>query len=180
MAKQLKQILASQVFETIKDREGAVFVNVAPMTVELSTRFRTFLDEKAGGARLRFIHNRTARKAFEQAGWPAEVAGVLKGPTAIIFGGEGTAKIAKSLTEWSRTDKTLVVKGAVAEGEYFDGKAVGTTLAKLPDKDTMRAMLLSAVLGPARALAVLAQAPGASLARALQARVDQDAVPAQA
>jgi large subunit ribosomal protein L10 len=173
MAKVLKQLLASQVVEAVRGADGAVFVNVAPMTVELSTRFRDFLAKRAGGARLRVLHNRTAKKALEQVGWPARLADVLRGPTAIIYGGEGPTGIAKSLTEWVRTDKTLVVKGAVAEGEFYDAKAVTATLARMPDKRTLRAMLLSGVLGPARGIATAVAAPGASIARALQARIDQ-------
>jgi large subunit ribosomal protein L10 len=173
MAKVLKQLLASQVVAAVRDHDGAVFVNVAPMTVEVSTRFRDFLAKKAGGARLRILHNRTARKALEQVGWPAKVGDVLRGPTAIIYGGDGPAIIARSLTEWVRQDKTLVVKGAVAEGEFYDAKGVTGTLARMPDKRTLRAMLMAGVLAPARGIAVAVSAPGASIARALKARIDQ-------
>jgi large subunit ribosomal protein L10 len=178
MAKQLKQMLAAQVLSAMKGADGAVFVNVSPMTVETSSRFRTFLKTKAGGARLRVLHNRTARHALTSAGWPASISKVLKGPTAVIYGGDGTAGIAKSLTEWTRTDKTLVVKGAIAEGEYYDAKAVTATLAKMPNKQTLRAMIAGVVSSGARGLAVTIAGPGAALARVLQARIDkQGSVP---
>jgi large subunit ribosomal protein L10 len=173
VAKVLKSLLASQVLDALGGADGAVFVNVAPMTVEVSTRFRTFLAQKAGGARLRVLHNRTAKKALEKAGWPKKVGEVLRGPTAIIFGGEGPTTIAKSLLEWVRQDKTLVVKGAVAEGEFFDAKAVTASLARMPDKRTLRAMMLGAIQGPGRGIAAVLAAPAASLARAIQARIDK-------
>jgi large subunit ribosomal protein L10 len=173
MAKVLKQLLASQVAAAVRDVDGAVFVNVAPMTVEISTRFRDFLAKRAGGARLRILHNRTAKKALQEAGWPAKLGDVLRGPTAIIYGGDGPAVIAKSLTEWVRTDKSLVVKGAVAEGEFYDARGVTGTLARMPDKRTLRAMMLAGVLGPARGLAIALSAPGASIARVLAARIDE-------
>ena len=172
MAKILKKMLASQVVASVKDADGAVFVNVSPMTVELSTRLRGFLATKAGGARLRVLHNRTAKAALKEVGWPEKVGDILKGPTAMVYGGEGANVIAKSLAEWSKQDKTLVVKGAIADGEFFDAKGVAA-LAKMPDKRTMRAMMLSGFLGSARGLATLIQAPGAGLARVLQARIDQ-------
>ena len=172
MAKVLKKLLASQVLSAVKDADGAVFVNVSPMSVELSTRLRGFLAAKAGGARLRVLHNRTAKAALKDKGWPAKVSDILKGPTAMVYGGEGATVIAKTLAEWSRQDKTLVVKGAVADGEFFDAKGVAA-LAKMPDKRTLRAMMLQGILGPARGLAVLLQAPGVGLARVLQARIDQ-------
>ena len=39
--------------------------------------------------------------------------------------------MAKTLVEWCRTDKAVVLKGAVSDGEFFDGKGV-QALAKLP------------------------------------------------
>lgn len=173
MAKQLKQMLASEVRDALTGIDGAVFVNTAPMTVELSSRFRAFLRKKAGGACLRVVHNRTARHALVAAGFPEKVAAFLKGPTAVIYGGDGPASVAKSLAEWVRTDKKLVVKGAIAEGEVYEGKAVTATLATMPDKNTLRAMLLGAISGPARGLAVVLSASAAGLARATKARIDK-------
>ena len=45
-------------------------------------------------------------------------------------------------------------------------------LADVPDRDTLNAMLLGAISGPARSLASLVAAPGGAMARVLQARVD--------
>ena len=171
MAKVLKQLLASQLLKAVHGSEGAIFVNLGPMTVEQNMRLRGFLRQKAGGARLRVLHNRTARVALKEAGYPSKVDSILKGPTAAIFGGEGAPAIAKTLMEWSRTDKNLVVKGGVSEGEFFDAKGVGV-LARLPDKKTMRAMLAGVVSAPARGIAGVLAAPGASLARVLMARID--------
>ena len=180
MAKILKKMLASQVLDAMKGTNGAVFVNVAPMSVELSTRLRGFLLQKAGGARLRVVQNRSARHALTSVGYPAKNADMMKGPTAVIFGGDGPTSIAKSLAEWVRQDKKLVVKGAVAEGEIYDGKAVTAVLAKMPDKNTLRAMLLGAISGPARGLAVVLGAAGAGVARATQARIDKQGFAADA
>jgi large subunit ribosomal protein L10 len=180
VAKVLKKLLAGQILDATKGVDGAVFVNVAPMTVEKSTRFRGFLRQKAGGAHLRILHNRTARQAFKEAGWPKKLADVLKGPTAMIYGGSGATGIAKSLGEWIRQDKTFVVKGAIAEGEFYDAKSVTTTLAKMPDKQTLRAMLLGAISAPARGLAVAIGASGAGLARVTKARIDKQGFAADA
>lgn len=171
MAKTLKALLASQLLDAVRGADGAIFVNLGPMTVEQNMRLRGILLHKVGGARLRVLHNRTARVAFREAGWPPTLEGILRGPTAAIFGGDGAASIAKTVVEWTRTDKAMVVKGGVAEGEFFDAKGV-VALARLPDKKTLRAMLAHAVAGPARGIAVATAAPGASLARALQARID--------
>jgi len=179
VAKQLKQLLAGELVKALAGVDGAVFVNVSPLTVEQNTRLRIHLEQKVGGAKLRVVQNRTARAALRQAGFPDKVAGVLKGPTAVVYGGEGTNSIAKSLTAYVRTEKTLVLKGAVAEGEYFDAKGVAA-LAKMPDKRTLRGMLASTIVGSGRGLAVVISAPGAGLARVLQARIDKQGFAADA
>lgn len=171
MAKVLKKLLAKQVKDAVVDSDGAIFVNLGPMTVEQNMRLRGILRTKAGGARLRVLHNRTAKVALKEAGWPAKVETILKGPTAAVFGGEGATKIAKTILEWARTDKGLVVKGGVADGEFFDAKGV-QALAKMPDKQTLRAMLAGAISGPARSIASVVAASGGGLARVLQARID--------
>jgi large subunit ribosomal protein L10 len=171
MAKSLKQMLARQLVASVKDADGAIFVDLGPMTVEANMRLRGLLRKKAGGARLRVLHNRTARVAFREVGWNEKVATILEGPTAAMYGGDGAAAIARTVVEWARTDKTIVLKGGLAEGEFFDGKGV-RALASMPDKQTMRGMLAGAIAGPARGVATIVAAPGASLARVLQARID--------
>ncbi len=170
-ASPLKRMLSTQLLRSLEGSQGAVFVDPGPMTVEQVTRFRTSLGQKAGGARMKIVHNRTARFAFREVGWPTTAEACLKGRTAVIFGGEGATAIARAVAEWARTDRKFVVKGAVAEGEFYDAKGV-QALAKMPDKQTLRAMLLGAISGPARGVAAVLDAHGSSLARVVKARAD--------
>jgi large subunit ribosomal protein L10 len=179
MSKQLKQLLAGQLVTALKGSDGAVFVNVAPLTVEQNSKLRNHLHAKVGGAKLRVLQNRTARAALKQIGFPDKIATVLKGPTAVVYGGEGANSIAKALADYVRTEKTLVLKGAVAEGEFFDAKGVGV-LAKMPDKRTLRAMLATGIISAGRGLATTIAGPGAGLARVLQARIDKKGFAADA
>ncbi len=92
------------------------------MTVEANQAFRRDLREKAGGATFQVIHNRTVRIALEKAFYgdePEVLDEMLKGPSAIVFGGDGPIPIAKVLREWKRKFKSLRVKGGVSEGEVL-------------------------------------------------------------
>lgn len=179
MSKKLKTLIADQLVKALSGAEGGVFVNVSPLTVEQNSKLRNHLHAKLGGAKLRVLQNRTARAALKQVGFPDKISTVLKGPTAIVFGGEGPTSIAKALTDYVRTEKTMVLKGAVAEGEFFDAKGVAV-LAKMPDKKTLRAMLAAGILGSGRGLATAIAAPGAGLARVLKARIDKGGFAADA
>lgn len=176
MAKALKRMIVAEYERELDGLDGVIVLDPGPMTVEASQEFRRDLREKAGGARLKIIHNRTGRLALEHALFgenPAALEEALSGPSAIVFGGDGPIPIAKVLREWKRKFKPLRVKGGVAEGEVLAANEVDG-LADLPDLPQMRGMLLSTVLGPARGIASSLQAVYGGIARALQARIDQD------
>ena len=177
MAKALKQMMVAEYERELDGLDGLILIDPGPMTVETNQQFRRELAEKAGGARLHIIHNRTGRLALTETLYgekPEALDEILVGPTAIVYGGDGPIPIAKVLREWRKKFKKLKVKGGVAEGEVLAAKEVDG-LADLPDQDQMRGMLLSTVLGPARGIASSLQAVYGGIARALQARIDQSA-----
>ena len=176
MAKALKRMIVAEYERELDGLDGVIVLDTGPMTVEANQEFRRDLREKAGGARLKIIHNRVGRLALERALYsqdPDALKEALHGPSAIVFGGDGPIPIAKVLREWKRKFKPLRVKGGVAEGEVLAASEVDG-LADLPDMPQMRGMLLSTVLGPARGIAASLQAVYGGIARALQARIDQE------
>lgn len=176
MAKALKRMMVTEYERELDGLDGVILIDTGPMTVEASEAFRHDLREKAGGARLKILHNRTGRLALGRTLFGEEstvLEEALSGPSAIVFGGDGPIPIAKVLREWKRKFKPLRVKGAVAEGEVLAADEV-EGLADLPDLPQMRGMLLSTVLGPARGIATSLQAVYGGIARALQARIDQE------
>ncbi len=175
MAKALKRMLADQLETALGGESGLLILDTGPMPVETAMALRGDLRQKAGGARLRILHNRTARVAMNRR-WFGEgdkaLSSYLTGPTAIAYGGDGPISIAKVVRDWSRKWKPLRVKGAVADGELMPA-ADAATLADMPDLPQLRAMLLGAVLGAPRGIAVSLSAVYGGIARCIQARVDQ-------
>ena len=186
MAKALKHMLASQLGEELeKSPSGLMVLDPGGMTVESVMAFRGDLREKAGGARLRVLHNRTARVAIREQGYDGDVEALnatLTGPSAVVYGGDGPIPIAKVVRDWSKKHKTLRVKGAVADGEVLlEGDA--QALADMPDLQQLKGMLAGLLLGSARGIATSLQAVYGGLARCIQARLDEggfagDAAPA--
>ena len=177
MAKALKRMMVAHYEQRLEGLDGVVVVDPGPMTVETVRAFRKDLAEKAGGARMHLLHNRTAKRAlgaglFQQR--PEALDEILKGPSAIVYGGDGPIPIAKVLREWRRKHKTLKLKGAVAEGDVFDA-ADAESLADMPDTPQLRAMILGALLGAPRGIATSLQATYAGIARAIKARIDKSA-----
>ena len=103
MAKALKHMLAAELEADLRENPGMLLVDPGPMTVEAVQGFRTDLREKAGGARMRVIHNRTARYAFDNLFDDADgLTAELIGPSAVAFGGAGPIAIARVIKDWQR------------------------------------------------------------------------------
>ncbi len=173
MAKALKQMLAAQLEADLQDSAGLVLIDPGPMTVESVQAFRKDLREKADGARMRVIHNRTAAHALESLYAEAGVAlkDELKGSSAVAFGGAGPIPIAKVIKDWQKELKELKVKGAVADGEALLGDEA-RALADMPDLPELKGMIAGALIGSARGIATSIQSVISGLARALQAHID--------
>jgi large subunit ribosomal protein L10 len=175
MAKTLKTLLTSQLQSELKSTTGGVLLDPGPMTVESAMAFRKELREKAGGARLRVIQNRTARHALEGAwlaGQNEALRKMLRGSTAIVFGGGGPVPIAKVVQEWRKKAKTVLVKGAIADGEVLGAKDA-ERLATLPGLPELRGQMVGLLAGGARGLAGTVNGVISGLVRVLQARVDK-------
>ena len=176
MAKALKRMMVSEYEKVLDDVDGLIVLDPGPMTVEANQAFRKDLREKAGGAKLQVVHNRTVRIALEKAFYgeqPEALDEMLKGTSAIVFGGDGPIPIAKVLREWKRKFKSLRVKGGVSEGEVL-GAVDAEGLADLPSGDELRAMLLSTVQGPSRGIVGSLAAVYGGIVRALNAHVEQE------
>ena len=166
-------MLAAQLEADLQDSPGVLVIDPGPMTVETVQAFRTDLREKAGGARMRVIHNRTAVYAFDTLFDDTEALKTeLRGTSAVAFGGDGPIPIAKVIKEWQKKTKELKVKAAVADGEILLGPEAAA-LADMPDLPQLKSMLAAALIGSARGIAGSLQAVYAGIARAIQARIDE-------
>lgn len=174
MAKALKQMLVSEYGEALADVDGVVILDPGPMSVEKTQAFRRDLREKAGGAVMRVIHNRTGRLALKErlyADHPEVLDEVLTGTSAVVYGGDGPISIAKVVREFKKKFKPITVKGAVSDGEVLVDEDLDG-LADMPDLPGVRSMLLSTILGPARGIAASLEGVYGGLARVLKARND--------
>jgi large subunit ribosomal protein L10 len=175
MAKSLKTMLASQLEKELVSTNGCVVLDPGPMTVEGAMAFRRELREKAGGARLRVIHNRTARLAIEKAwlggGESGALRGLLRGSCALVYGGAGPVPISKVVQDWRKKFKPMQVRGAVADGEVL-GPKDAEALAKLPGLPELRGQIVGMIAGPARGMVGTMHGVVSGLVRVLQARVE--------
>ena len=85
------------------------------------------------------------------------------------------AAAAKTLSDFARTSRKLVLRGAYLDGEAFDADGV-RQLATLPSRDQLLTNLVSQMLSPVSGFAsVLAQLPRSLVVALDQVRIQKEA-----
>lgn len=102
-----------------------------------------------------------------------KLADHFNGPVAVVLAYGDVVQSAKAVTEaLKKAPEKVTIKGAVAEGAPMDAKGV-EALSRMPGLNELRARLLGMLKTPATRLVQVINAPGASLARVVQAHVDK-------
>jgi large subunit ribosomal protein L10 len=124
------------------------------------------------GARCRVVKNTFLRRAAAEVGYP-DLADSLSGQTAIVTGETDVCAAAKVLKGFSTEFQKPTVKVGVLDKVIISKEQIGA-LADLPPKSVLQSQLLGVLKSPLQKLVLLLNEPGASLARLLKARMDQE------
>jgi ribosomal protein L7/L12 len=114
--------------------------------------------------------NTLARFAAERTGRTGIVPDLV-GPTAIAFGSDPVAT-AKALQDYTRVNRTFLLKSALLGDRRIDPKEV-EQLATLPPADQLRGRVFGMIVSPLQSTVSILSAPLASLARLIAARREQ-------
>jgi large subunit ribosomal protein L10 len=149
------------------------FLLIADYTGLRVDQFSELRNRLAGvGAECRVVKNTFLRRAAKEVGLP-DLSGDLKGQTAVVMGEKDVAAAAKVLKAFTAEFQKPVMKSGVLDNAVISNSEIAA-LAELPSREVLLAKLLGTLLSPASTLVRLLNEPGAQLARALQAKVDQE------
>jgi large subunit ribosomal protein L10 len=171
MLKEKKERVVEQLAQRLRDSETLMVADYRGLTMPEIDELRTRLLE--AGARFTVVKNSLTRRAAEAAG-KEDVLELIDGPTAIAFleAEADPVAVAKVLSETSRANDVLVIRGGVVEGALV-GDAEIKRLATLPPADVLRAQLAGAVVAPLTTVVGLFTAPLRDLVGVLDARIRQ-------
>jgi large subunit ribosomal protein L10 len=168
----VKELISSELEAAFTGVEGFVMVSFGGLTVEETEGLRGGV--AAAGANFKMVHNKIARRVLAGQGYEFP-EGTFAGNTGIAYGDAeaviGAAKVFTE-TEVRKAGKVKVKAGMLEDNVLSASDAV--QLADVPDRDTLRSMMLSTINGPARALVATINAVPGGLARVIQAHADQD------
>ncbi len=168
-----KQAVVADLTEKLKNSASGILVDYKGITVAQDTALRA--EMRKNNVEYAVVKNTLLRFAAKNAGLDA-LSGVLEGTTSLAISHEDPVAAAKVVSDFAKkmNGQIFTVKAG-----YVDGKVISVdevkALADLPSKEVLLSMLLSAMQGPVRGLAIALDANISGLARVLQSVADQKA-----
>lgn len=158
----------------VKDRMArasiAVSADYRGLTVAQITELRRAL--RPTGAEVKVVKNTLAAMAAKEAG-RAEMAEIVKGPTALVFGFDDPIGPVKALTEHLRSKRlNIELHGGWLEGRVLS-RAEVESLATMPPKEQLIADVVSKLQSPLYQFSGLLQSTIRNFAGLIDARAKQ-------
>ena len=145
-----KRELVEQIKEKIQNSQSFVILDYKGLTVAQDTEFRT--EFRKNDVEYRVLKNTLVRKALNDLGY-TEFDSALNGPSAFAFGKSDALAPAKVAAEGCKKYKTMQIKCGMFDKKFADANVVDA-MSKVPNRETLLAMLVSVLSAPMRGLAV--------------------------
>ncbi|MHC5038375.1 MAG: 50S ribosomal protein L10 [Planctomycetota bacterium] len=169
MPSELKELLAAEIARELKGVEDLLLVDASKLSAQKAGELRGRFEE--AGIRFRVVKNRLAFRAFHAIGIES-LDPVLQGPTAVIWGEEGSAAISKIVSAWNKKEPPIQIKGGLLEGKAGSAEEV-KAWAGLPSRPEMLSALLASILSPASGVAGAFEASLGQFARLVAAHIEK-------
>lgn len=170
MSKPVKSMLLKEYDRRFSDLSGALVVDIRALKAIENNKFRNTL--KAKQIRVTVVKNALAANTIKDSDLKA-LGKVLSGPCAFVYGAESVVDVAREVVEITKKLKQIEIKGAVLDGELYEGKAGVEALSKFPTRAEAQAQVVQLLLSPARNIAGAVAGPGGAVAGCIAALIDK-------
>jgi large subunit ribosomal protein L10 len=144
-----KEVLVKEYLDQLNVSEAVIITSYSGLRVSQVEQLRRKIREAEGSFAV--VKNTLAERALKEAGLPV-VEEMLTGPVGIGFCHHNVSGVAKAITDFSRQNELLAIKGGLLGNRVIDEAGV-KNLANLPSLDVLRAQLLGLISAPASQLA---------------------------
>jgi large subunit ribosomal protein L10 len=145
-----KQAEVDILSEKFKMAKTVVVFEYAGLTVFEFTQLRTQL--RKDNVEVKVYKNNITRRAATLAGYD-KLVDSLVGPLAVAVSYDDVVAPAKTIYDFAKSSKKVVIRSGVIEGSVVADDAI-TALANLPSRETLLTQLAAGLLAPVRDLAV--------------------------
>ncbi|MHC4983467.1 MAG: 50S ribosomal protein L10 [Planctomycetota bacterium] len=166
MSKPVKEMVRKELARRFEGLTSLAVVGFTGLDAVRTNEIRSRLREKE--IKLTVVKNSLARQAFKRIGLE-QAAGVLDGPCAVAYGGEGIISVVRELMEIGEDSPELTVKAAMLDGEVFQGDEQVAALSRFPTLDEARGQIVGCAISVAAFLAGCLVAGGSQTAALISA-----------
>ena len=131
--------------ESIENYGDFILTDFRGLNVEKITELRKKLREQ--DSVLKIVKNNFTKIALSDINYP-DISDYLIGPTALTMAKDDIGQVAKILFEFEKNE-SISVKGGIIDGRIMTSIDI-EALSKLPGKDQLISILMSAMTGPVR------------------------------
>jgi large subunit ribosomal protein L10 len=150
--------------ESVEEYGDFILTDFRGLNVEKITELRGKLREH--DSVLKVVKNNFTRIALADINYP-DISDFLEGPTALTHIKDNCGPVAKILFEYAKNE-SLEIKGGIIDQRVMNVADV-EALSKLPGKDQLISMLMSAMTGPVRNMMYAMNGVAEKLVRTLKA-----------
>ena len=167
MSKYVKELMMDQIRTDLDGSRSVLILDLKDLDAVAEHQLRRDLRKKS--IRLRILKNSLARRVFTEMGMEG-LSKYLEGPSAMAWGGEGIAELAKEISTQVKTLKKPEIKGGAVDGVVVGPEQV-EDITKLPSREVLIGQVLGLLLGPAREALALVSSPASTLIGQLEAAI---------
>ena len=160
MSKAVKDIIMRDYKDRMGDHEDAVVITLRGVDANQNNKLRR--DLQAKDVRLTMVRNNLFLKAVEGTSLTA-LEPVLTGSNVLAYGAESVVEVAREIVDLVKELPDVELKGAVLDGQLFEGEDGVKALSKFPTRDEAIAQDVTLILGPGRKLLGAVKGPGGRL-----------------
>jgi large subunit ribosomal protein L10 len=167
MSKYVKELMMDQIKTDLDGSRSVLILDLKDLDAVAEYQLRRNLRKKS--IRLRILKNSLARRVFTDLGLEG-LSKYLEGPSAMAWGGDGIAELAKEISNQVKTLKKPAIKGGAVDGVVVGPEQV-EDITKLPSREVLIGQVLGLLLGPAREALALVSSPATTLIGQLEAAI---------
>ncbi|MDG2201026.1 MAG: 50S ribosomal protein L10 [Phycisphaerales bacterium] len=160
MSKPIKEMMIREYRSRFDGLSQALLVDIRGIEANENNSLRLGLH--AQNIRVTVLRNNLARDAFNGTDLEGLIP-AIDGPAALCYGGESVVDVAREIVAWAKKVEHLDLKGAILDGELFEGEAGVKRLSTFPTREEAQAKVVQLMLSPASNLVGASLAPGGNI-----------------
>lgn len=165
-----KKAIGEKLAVSFDKATAAIIAEYRGMTAdELATLRR---DLRNADSEFKVVKNRVAIKAITGKAKSEDLTKKLKGPVGVVYLYGDVASGTKSLFNYAKTNKNLVITGGVLDGKLYSA-ADFESISELPSREVLMGRLLGTLVAPHQRLLRVINGVSENLVRAISAIKDQ-------